>query len=193
MTTQARIKVWDPLIRIVHWVLVVAFFIAYFTEDDFLTLHIYAGYTIVGLVFIRIIWGFIGTRYARFSNFVTPPRIAWQYIKDTLKLRAKRYLGHNPAGGIMVILLFGSLLISAVTGIALYGAAESAGALGGWLGNTGELGEDVLEEVHEFFANFTVLLIVIHVLGVLIESLLHRENLVKAMFTGNKPADKNAS
>ncbi len=192
MATQGRIKVWDPLIRIFHWVLVVAFFIAYFTEDDFITLHIYAGYTIVGLVFIRIIWGFIGTRYARFSNFITPPRIAWQYIKDTLKLRAKRYLGHNPAGGIMVILLLGSLLISAVTGIALYGAAERAGPLGGWLGNTGELGEDALEEVHEFFANFTVLLIVIHVLGVLIESLLHRENLVKAMFTGNKLADKNS-
>lgn len=192
MTIQAMIKVWDPLIRIFHWVLVVAFFIAYFTEDDFLTLHIYAGYSIVWLVFIRIIWGFIGTHYARFSNFVTPPRIAWQYLKDTLKLRAKRYLGHNPAGGIMVILLLISLLISAVTGIALYGAAESAGPLGGWLGNTGELWEDALEEVHEFFANFTVLLIVIHVLGVLIESLLHRENLVKAMFTGNKPADKNS-
>ncbi len=193
MATQGRIKVWDPLIRIFHWVLVVAFFIAYFTEDDFLTLHIYAGYTIVRLVFIRIIWGFIGTRYARFSNFVTPPRIAWQYLKDTLKLRAKRYLGHNPAGGIMVILLLGSLLISAVTGIALYGAAESAGPLSGWLGNAGERWEDALEEVHEFFANFTVLLIVIHVFGVFIESLLHRENLAKAMFTGNKPADKNAS
>ncbi len=189
MTTQAMVKIWDPLVRIFHWSLVAAFFTAYFTEDDFLTLHTYAGYTVLGLILIRFIWGFIGPHYARFSNFVTRPATAWQYLRDTLALRAKRYLGHNPAGGAMIVLLLISLLITTLSGLAAYGAVESAGPLGNWLGHAGENWEDVLKEIHEFFANFTMLLVAIHVLGVIVESLLHRENLVRAMYTGNKPVD----
>jgi cytochrome b len=186
MNTDTMIKVWDPLVRIFHWSLVLAFFIAYITEDHYLTLHTYAGYTVLGLILFRIIWGIIGTRHARFSDFVTTPRAAWQYIVETLRLRAKRYLGHNPAGGAMIVLLLVSLLITTLSGIATYGAVESAGPLGDWLGNIGESGEDLLEEVHEFFANFTVMLVVFHVSGVIIESLLHRENLVKSMVHGYK-------
>lgn len=196
MSTNTMVKVWDPLVRFFHWSLVIAFFTAYITEDDFLILHTYAGYTVLGLILFRIIWGIIGTRHARFSNFVTSPGTAWQYLKDTLRLRAKRYLGHNPAAGAMIILLLLSLIFTTLTGIATYGAVESAGPLGNWLGNIGERGEDLLEEVHEFFANFTVMLVAIHVSGVIIESLLHRENLVRSMFHGyktatpDKPAEK---
>lgn len=193
MTTQAMVKVWDPLVRIFHWSLVAAFFTAYVTEDDFLTLHTYAGYAVMGLILTRFIWGFIGPRYARFNNFVTRPSVAWDYLKDTLALRAKRYLGHNPAGGAMIVLLLVSLLITTLSGLAAYGAVESAGPLGSWLGHAGESWEDVLKEVHEFFANFTVLLVAIHVIGVLVESLVHRENLVRAMYTGNKPADNSSA
>jgi cytochrome b len=148
---------------------------------------------VLGLILFRIIWGIIGTRHARFSSFVTSPGTAWQYIKDTLKLRAKRYLGHNPAGGAMIILLLVSLLITTLSGMATYGAVESAGPLGNWLGNIGESGEDMLEEVHEFFANFTVMLVAIHVGGVIIESLLHRENLVRSMLHGYKTANPKQS
>jgi cytochrome b len=193
MTTQAMVKVWDPLVRLFHWALVAAFFTAYITEDDFLTLHTYAGYSVVGLVLLRIIWGFIGTRYARFGSFVTRPRVAWQYLKNTLSRRAKRYVGHNPAGGAMIVLLLVSLLITTFSGIAAYGAVESAGPLGNWLGTAGEFWEDTFKEVHEFFANFTVLLVAMHVIGVIVASLLHRENLVRAMYTGYKPADKNST
>ena len=194
MNTNTMVKVWDPLVRFFHWSLVITFFTAYITEDNFLILHTYAGYTVLGLILFRIIWGLIGTRHARFSNFVAPPRVAWQYLKDTLRLRAKRYLGHNPAAGAMIILLLLSLIFTTLTGIATYGAVESAGPLGNWLGNIGERGEDLLEEVHEFFANFTVMLVAIHVSGVIIESLLHRENLVRSMFHGYKMAtpDKSA-
>ena len=188
MNTQNMIKVWDPVVRIFHWTLVTAFFTAYITEDDFLSLHTYAGYTVLALILLRLVWGFIGSRHARFSNFVTHPRVAWQYLKDTLLLRARRYIGHNPAGAAMIVLLLLSLLITAISGIATYGAVESAGPLGAYLGNIGEHGEDALEEIHEFFANFTVLLVVIHISGVILESLFHRENLVRAMFTGYKPA-----
>lgn len=193
MTTPTRIKVWDPLVRVFHWGLVVAFFIAYLTEDELLTVHIYAGYTVLGLVLFRIIWGFIGTPYARFNSFVTSPRRAWHYLKDTLGRHAKHYLGHNPAGGAMIILLIISLIITTLTGIVVYGAVESAGPMGAWLGNSGEFWEDLLEEVHEFFANFTVALVIIHVLGVIVESRIHRENLVKAMVTGYKSTDDKSA
>lgn len=193
MTSQRRIKVWDPVVRSFHWLLVSAFFTAYMTEDELLTVHTYAGYTVLGLVVFRLLWGIIGTRNARFTSFVTSPRIAWQYLKDTLQFRAKRYIGHNPAGGAMIVLLLISLLITTLTGLAAYGASESAGPLAGWLGNIGEFGEDVIKEVHEFFANLTVVLVVIHVAGVIFESLIHRENLVRAMWNGYKQADRQTT
>jgi len=193
MSTNTMIKVWDPLVRIFHWSLVLAFFTAYLTEDDFLTLHTYAGYTVLGLILFRIIWGIIGSRHARFSNFVTSPGLAWQYVKDTLQLNAKRYLGHNPAAGAMIVLLLVSLLLTTLTGIATYGAVESAGPLGNWLGNIGEHGEDLLEEFHEFFANFSIMLVAFHVIGVIVESLVHRENLVKSMLHGYKAASPDKS
>ncbi|MEJ2392661.1 MAG: cytochrome b/b6 domain-containing protein [Gammaproteobacteria bacterium] len=190
MKTQNMVRVWDPLVRSFHWILVIAFFTAYFTEDDFLTPHVYAGYTVLGLIGFRLIWGVIGGRYARFTSFVTRPKVAWQYLKDTLAFRAKRYLGHNPAGGAMIVLLLISLLLTTLTGLAAYGASETAGPLAGWLGNIGETGEDMIKEVHEFFANFTVFLVVFHVAGVIFESLVHRENLVRAMFSGDKKAEQ---
>jgi cytochrome b len=134
----------------------------------------------------------VGGRYARFSSFVTRPSVAWQYFKDTLLFRAKRFLGHNPAGGAMIVLLLISLLLTTMTGLAAYGASESAGPLAGWLGNIGETGEDIIKEVHEFFANFTIVLVVIHLGGVIFESLAHRENLVRSMVNGFKPAGSQA-
>jgi len=95
MTETTQIKVWDPLVRFFHWALVSAFVIAYISGDDFLTVHSWAGYLILALLFIRFIWGFIGTRYARFSDFFYRPDEVIQFLKDTMRLRARRYLGHN--------------------------------------------------------------------------------------------------
>ncbi len=181
-----EIKVWDPLVRIFHWSLVAAFFIAYFTEDDFLSLHAWAGYTVGGLILFRLIWGFIGTRHARFSDFVRPPGVAIAYLKDELAGRARRYIGHNPAGGAMVIALLVSLALTVVTGLVTYGSEECAGPLSVWLCNAPEWLAEAGEEIHEFFANFTLFLIVLHVAGVIWSSLLHRENLVAAMWHGRK-------
>ena len=184
-----QIRVWDPIIRSFHWILVGAFFIAYLTEDDFLSLHVWAGYVIGIAIVIRIFWGLVGTRHARFSDFVTAPNTAVQYVKDTLMLRAKRFIGHNPAGGLMIIAMIISLILTVGTGITLYGVAESAGPLATVAGNAGEFWEDLLEELHEFFANFTLLLVAVHVAGVFIESLIHKENLVVSMINGFKRAD----
>ena len=98
MQRDALIKVWDLPVRLFHWMLVTSFFLAYITEDHWMGVHTFAGYTIGALILFRLIWGLIGTRHARFSDFVRKPSDIKQYIKDTFFFRAKRYLGHNPCG-----------------------------------------------------------------------------------------------
>jgi cytochrome b len=186
MQKQQYTIVWDPFIRLFHWSLVVAFVLAYVTEDDLMTLHTWAGYSVLGLVTTRVLWGLIGSRHARFSDFIYSPATTLQFLKDTLRQKGKRYLGHNPAGGAMVIMLLLSLLVTSLTGVVLYGAEEGGGPLAGWAGQFGHDWAEAFEEVHEFFANFTVLLVFLHVAGVLIESFIHRENLVSSMFNGKK-------
>ena len=182
MNSQTLIKVWDLPLRIFHWLLVAGFLVAYLTEDELLTVHVWAGYLVSGLLLFRLIWGFIGNDYARFSNFLCSPVKSVVYVKDVVTLKATRYLGHNPAGAAMIILLLVSLLMTSLTGFAVYGADQGAGPLAG----IGPNHEDLWEELHEFFANFTLLLVAIHVLGVAVESYIHRESLVKAMLHGYK-------
>ena len=185
--TSNTVRIWDPFVRIFHWVLVGAFVVAYVSEDDYLDIHTTAGYTVLTLIALRLVWGFIGSRHARFSDFVRPPGEALGYVKDTLLGRARRYLGHNPAGGLMIVAMLLALLATTFSGVALLGAEEGAGPLAGLMAGASHRFEEGLEEIHEFFANFTVALVLGHLLGVLVESMLHRENLIRAMFTGNKP------
>lgn len=185
-TISSEIKVWDIFVRFFHWTLVAAFVTAYLSEDDYMTVHEWAGYSLLGLIALRIIWGLIGTKYARFSNFIYPPREVSGFVKDTLGLKAKRYLGHNPAGGAMVILLMLSLLITGLTGMSVFAIEEQQGPFASLMSGMGEFWEDVFEEVHEFFANFTLFLVFIHVAGVIVESVIHKENLVRSMIHGRK-------
>lgn len=187
MKPNDEIKVWDPVVRWFHWLLVAAFFTAYITEEDALTVHVWAGYTVGALLVVRLVWGFIGTRHARFSDFVTRPGQALRYLADSARLNARRYIGHNPIGGLMVVALMLSLLGTVISGLGIYGIEQQAGPLAGMLAGAGSW-EDGLEEIHELFANFTLLLVFVHISGVLLESLIHRENLVKSMFTGRKRA-----
>jgi cytochrome b len=100
---------------------------------------------------------------------------------------ARRYLGHNPAGGLMIVAMLLSLLATTVSGVVVLGAEEGVGPLAGAMAGVSHSLGEVFEEVHEFFANFTVLLVLGHLVGVLFESIVHQENLVKAMITGDKP------
>ncbi len=187
MDNRETVKVWDPLVRIFHWTLVLAFFTAYLTEDDWVSLHTLAGYTVAALVAFRLVWGVIGTRHARFTDFVCRPATVLAYLKSMLALRAPRYLGHNPAGGAMIVALLLALAATTVTGMVAYGAGEhAAGPFAAMMAGTGRSAAHALKEVHEFFANFTLLLVVLHVGGVIVSSLLHRENLPRAMVTGRK-------
>lgn len=188
MKSEDSINVWDLPLRIFHWLLVAAFFVAYFTEEDWLSLHVWAGYLLGGLLVFRIVWGFVGNEYARFANFLCSPLQSIAYIQDLMQRKAKRYLGHNPAGAAMIVLLLVSLMMTVGSGLAVYGADQNAGPLA-FIGNSHE---HFWEEVHEFFANFTVVLVMVHIIGVIIESVIHRENLARAMVHGRKKADKDS-
>lgn len=186
-TSQTKFDyVWDPLVRIFHWALVSAFIIAFISEDDYLLIHSWAGYTILSLLMLRILWGVIGTKHAKFSDFIFSRKEIRDFIKDTCLIKAKRYIGHNPAGGAMVITLIICLLLTASSGLVIFAIEEGQGPLAPLFSGAGKPWEELFEELHEFFANFTLLLIFIHVIGVIVESLIHKENLIKAMFTGKK-------
>jgi cytochrome b len=184
--TDMKVRVWDPLVRVFHWTLAAGFATAFIVEDDLLGVHVWAGYLVLSLVAMRLVWGLIGTRHARFSDFVRGPRQVLTYIKDALTFRAPRYLGHNPAGGAMVVALLLSVAATGVSGLVLYGAQEFAGPLAGFMSGTPESAAHALEEIHEFFANVTLALVIAHVAGVLFSSLSHQENLIGAMITGYK-------
>ncbi len=183
-----EVKVWDILVRIFHWSLVVSFTVAYLIEDDIMDVHLVAGYTVFGLILFRIVWGFVGSEHARFRDFLYQPDEIKQFVKDTFSFKAKRYLGHNPAGGLMVYIMLLGLLITTLSGMIYYGMDEWAGPFY-FLAGSPEIIEEAMEEIHEFSANLMVLLIVIHISGVIVESLLNRENLVRAMITGKKPVE----
>jgi len=179
------VRVWDPLVRYFHWALVAGFATAYIVGDGFLGLHVWAGYLVLALIAVRLVWGVIGTRHARFNDFVRGPRQVLAYLNDVLHLRAKRYLGHNPAAGAMVVMLLLAVTATGISGVALYGAQESAGPWASMSGLSAFWG-GALKEGHEFFANLTLVLIVVHVAGVLLSSLAHRENLIGSMSSGDK-------
>jgi cytochrome b len=187
--TDSEIVVWDPLVRVFHWSLVASFTVAYLSgEGEALVLHAWAGYIIGGLILFRLQWGLAGPKHARFVDFVFTPAIVLAYGRDLLRGQAQRYLGHNPLGGAMVIALLGMLALATLTGLVLYGATEAAGPLAGTMRGTSEGFGEALKEVHEFFSNFALILVALHIGGVLVSSLLHRENLVRAMITGRKRA-----
>jgi cytochrome b len=182
-TPPATIKVWDPFVRVFHWTLVICFTVAYLTEDDLLTVHVWAGYIVGALILARIVWGFIGPTHARFSDFVYAPVTTLRYMRDLVLFRAPRHLGHSPGGGAMVIALIVLLAATVITGLIVYGGDQQAGPLAGLVSK--ETGES-LEELRELVANITLAFIIAHIAAVILASFVHRENLARAMITGYK-------
>ena len=182
-TTASTVKAWDPLIRVFHWSLVFFFLLAFITEDDWLNLHVQAGYAVTLLIGFRLFWGLVGTRNARFASFVKAPKAVLSHLRSMLSFKASHYLGHNPVAAMMVILLLSSIALLAFSGMVMI-ASEAQGPLAGTLFSTWN--GEWMEEIHEFLADFTLLLVFAHVAGVLFSSLLEGENLVKAMWTGRK-------
>jgi len=185
---EGKVKVWDIWVRIFHWSLLALMGAAYLLSDDFLTAHAYAGYVILFLLAGRVVWGFVGTRHARFADFVYPARKVAGFMRDMTRFRHARYLGHNPAAGAMVIALIALVGSTALTGVMVYGMNEAAGPFSSLASVAWRYG-DPLEDIHSLFAWGTLAFAGVHVLAAALESLHYRENLVAAMITGYKKKD----
>jgi cytochrome b len=196
MDTPETVTIWDPFVRIGHWTLVAAFAVAYITAGDSPEVHEWAGYVVAAYVLVRVVWGFIGSRHARFADFAYGPVRAVRYLLDAARQRSRRYLGHSPAGGAMVFLLLFMLAGTTLTGMAVLAGSHGEGPLSGLIEKTapvettaaspGDEPESALREIHELFANVTLILIALHLGGVLLASMSHNENLVRSMITGRK-------
>ena len=167
-----RILVWDLPTRLFHWLLAASFAGAWLTGDSerWRDLHLMLGYSVAGLIVFRILWGFVGSRYARFRSFLFRPSELAAYLRSLVARSPSHYLGHNPAGSVAIFLLLALGLVTALSGWATYQ----------------ELGGDWLEELHEGAAVAMLAVVGVHIAGVLVSSLLHRENLVRSMITGRK-------
>jgi cytochrome b len=182
-SAPATKKAWDPLIRVFHWSLVVSFVIAFITEDDWMDVHIWAGYAVSALIVFRLFWGLVGTRNARFTSFVRSRRVVTEHLKAMLAFKPAHYLGHNPVAAVMVMLLLSSIVMVAFSGIVLI-AIDGQGPLANTLFSSWN--EEWMKDLHELLANFSLLLVFGHIAGVLFSSFLEGENLAKAMVTGRK-------
>jgi cytochrome b len=170
--------IWDWPIRLFHWLLVLCFAGAWLTAESerWRLAHITLGYTMIGLVAFRLLWGLVGTRHARFASFVRGPAAVLSYARSLFKLQPEHYAGHNPAGGLMVVVLLAVIFITVGTGYLAYNDMASEWA----------------EELHETTAGVMLAIVILHVVGVTASSFLHRENLIGAMITGRKNAAPGA-
>jgi cytochrome b len=168
----AKVLVWDLPTRLFHWSLVICFAGAWLTSDSERQqwLHFLFGYSLFGLIGFRIVWGFIGSRYARFGSFLNGPGATVRYLRSMAKGQPEHHVGHNPAGAIAVWLLLGLGLAVAITG---------------WKMVAGGAGE-ALEDIHETLATAMLVVVGMHIVGAIVSSVLHRENLPRAMVTGYK-------
>lgn len=180
--TQARtVKVWDFPTRIFHWSLVAVIVIAWASseaEGSAFWIHVYSGTLLIGFVAFRALWGVIGSRYAQFGDFVHGPDTVADYAKRLFSFRPPYSVGHNPLGGWMVVALIVMILLAVMTGMM---TSED-----GYVGPLAHIGGGIFGEAHEGFANFLLVLIFVHVGGVIVHGLISRENLPRAMVTGDK-------
>ena len=169
---EKRILVWDIPTRLFHWLLAASFTGAFLTaeSEQYRDVHVALGYLLLALIGFRIVWGLVGTRYARFRSFAFRPSQVLSYLRSLLRGSPQHYVGHNPAGSWVI---YGLLLLGLLTGITGYATYN-------------ELGGDAFEELHEAVASAMLALVALHVGGVIVSSLAHRENLVGSMLSGYK-------
>ncbi|MEZ5566077.1 MAG: cytochrome b/b6 domain-containing protein [Gammaproteobacteria bacterium] len=170
---NATVKVWDPVVRVLHWSLAIVVLTDFIAEGGD-PLHNWLGYIALFLIGVRFVWGWVGSAHARFSNWVRGPRAVRQYLRERLAGRSRRQLGHNPAAASMMVAL---LIGAAIVGIT------------GWLQTTDYFfGTEWLEELHEVLAYVVLVMVGLHVLAAITESFYYRENLIASMLHGRKRA-----
>jgi cytochrome b len=167
-----KILVWDWPVRLGHWLMVGGFCLAWLTSDSetFRLVHVIAGATVLGVATFRLPWGFIGSRYARFVDFVRGPAKVKDYLFSLLRLQPAHHVGHNPAGGWAIVTLLALGILTGLAGWAIYN----------------DIGGHWLEDLHEGLATAMLTVVIVHIAGVVSGSLLHGENLVRTMVNGRK-------
>ena len=182
--------IWDVPTRLFHWTLALSFAAAWLTteSDRWLAVHVFFGYLMLGLIGFRVVWGLIGTHYARFASFWYGPRTALAYLRSVLKRTAERHIGHNPTGSLAIYLLLLTVVVG-ISGILTLGGEEQQGALSALMNI---VQSRTFKKLHEFSANLMLLVIIGHLSGVVVESLLHRENLARSMLSGYKMTEPSA-
>jgi cytochrome b len=170
----ARVKVWDPVVRLFHWTVALGCIANLTVLREVKSVHRYVGYVVLAAVAIRLVWGIVGTRHARFPDFAPSPQRLLGYLKALMRGQEPRYIGHNPAGALMMLALIGLVIV--------------CGATGWMMGLDAFWGVRWVETLHEAAANIILGMAILHVLAALVESWRHRENLVMAMVTGLKRA-----
>lgn len=166
------IRVWDPLVRLIHWSVVLCILLNAAVTDPEGLLHEYVGYTVLGLVLLRLAWGVLGSAPARFSAFPFSPSAAVRHVRDTVRDDRSVHLSHNPLGALMVYNIWMTLSVICATGI--------------MMGTTAFFGVGWVENAHELAFNWLMLSVVLHVLGVLLDQRRTGVALVKAMVSGDK-------
>jgi len=177
MVVMRRILVWDIPTRVFHWLYALAFIVSYLNafSERLRNYHVALGYILLGLLVFRLVWGFFGTRYAKFNSFVFSPQETFCYFVALCKRNPAHYLGHNPAGSIAVWLLLVSGIFVGVTGVLSLQDEAS----------------DLVMDMHADATNIMLGIVALHVVGVLVSSITQRENLPRAMLTGTKLANPN--
>lgn len=203
------VTVWDIFVRIFHWTLVGSMIGQYISGEEFKGVHIRLGYVVIILILARIVWGFIGTKHARFMDFLYKPSEVLNYLKSLFVGRPIHYIGHNPAGGLMIFVMLIALMATTFTGLKTLGA-DGKGPLANSKTSISRLAyaddeheghegekyhfdalrnkqkEKYWKETHEFMTGFMLFLIILHIGGVFASSWLHKENLILSMITGKK-------
>ncbi|MCF6280620.1 MAG: cytochrome b/b6 domain-containing protein [Candidatus Polarisedimenticolaceae bacterium] len=184
MPSSKTALVWNLPVRLFHWGVVCCFITAWSTLDSrYLDIHIFSGYSTMGLLLFRILWGWLGGPYARFSDFSFTGHEVLSHFKETMKGRPKPFIGHNPAGSWAIYLLIGLSAAITLSGLITLGGEEQHGPLAGLLSFSQG---DIAHQIHELLAWSTLAVIAIHISGVLLESRLLNENLIRSMITGKK-------
>jgi cytochrome b len=194
-TETAEVRVWDPFVRVSHWLLAAAVLIDWITDEP-RWIHVWLGYLAAVLIVLRVAWGFVGPEHARFASFVRGPAEVLGYLGALVRFSSRRYLGHSPAGGAMTVALLLMVAATVATGFVNLAQDEGAGPLAGVVAKVerpprvpGQQRPPLLsKQVHETVANITLLLVALHLGGVALASVAHRENLAAAMLTGRKRA-----
>ena len=215
MEAAGAIKVWDPFVRVGHWLVVAGFFVSYVASggergDAGLLIHVWAGYPVAAVLLLRLGWGFIGPRHARFGSFLYSPLAVLPYLVDLVRGRAVRHLGHSPAGAAMIFTLMLAIAGTGFTGLWVYAQDSGTGPFSPWVAQVerparspaalapGTLTPDraaafanrrprsAMLSAHQLIGDATLWLVILHIGGVLLASWAHGENLIKAMVNGRK-------